>query len=113
MRFRELRAFLIQRGGILARNFKKARTAEPALDANSFASLGIDYPLNLCRDNTPSFDQERNGILVRKCAARPHDLQRSQCKPLKPAPSTHFKHNFQRLCTLDVENEEEVKAGKK
>jgi hypothetical protein len=32
---------------------------------------------------------------------------------MKPAPSAHFNHNFQPLCTLDVENEEEVRASKK
>src|SRR5205807_1278997 len=55
MRFREFRAFLIQRGGILARNLRNARTAEPALDANSFASLAIACLLECCRDNTPNF----------------------------------------------------------
>src|SRR5690348_4981707 len=48
MRLREFFAFLIQRGGMLARNFRNARTAEPALDANSLASLGIGLPPRLC-----------------------------------------------------------------
>jgi hypothetical protein len=38
----------------------------------------------------------------------PADLQRSQCKPLKPAPNTHFKRNFQPFCTLDVENRQKI-----
>jgi hypothetical protein len=66
MRFREFRAFLIQRGGMLARNFRNARTAEPPLDANSFASLGIGLSSRLCRDNTPRFDVERG----RNCRTR-------------------------------------------
>src|SRR5712692_10044143 len=41
MRLREVRAFRIQRGGMFARNFRKPRTTEPALEEKSFASLGI------------------------------------------------------------------------
>ena len=70
MRFREFRAFLIQRGGMLARNFRNARTAEPPLDANSFASLGIGLSSRLCRDNTPRFDVERGRIVVLDAAAQ-------------------------------------------
>jgi hypothetical protein len=41
IRLREFRAFLIHRGGMFARNLKKARTAEPELDEKSLASLAI------------------------------------------------------------------------
>src|SRR5229473_1561868 len=41
MRLREARAFPIHRGGMFARNLRYPRTAEPALDAKSLASLGI------------------------------------------------------------------------
>jgi hypothetical protein len=41
IRFRDFLAFLIHRGGMFARNLKKPRTAEPELDTNSLASLGI------------------------------------------------------------------------
>ena len=37
-------------------------------------------------------------------------LHRFQCKPLKPVPSADFKPNFQPLCTVNVEKEEEVRA---
>jgi hypothetical protein len=36
-------------------------------------------------------------------------MQRSWCKPVSPAPSGHCNHYFQRLCTLIVENEAEVR----
>src|SRR5207253_638363 len=42
IRFRDFCAFLIQRGGMFARNLKNPRTAEPELDWNSLASLGIE-----------------------------------------------------------------------
>jgi len=41
IRLREFRAFLIHRVVMFARNFKKARTAEPELDEKSLASLAI------------------------------------------------------------------------
>lgn len=41
MRFREVRAFSIHRGGMLPRNFINPRITEPELDAKSLASLGI------------------------------------------------------------------------
>src|SRR5438874_6614852 len=43
IRLRDLCAFLIQRGGMFALNFKNARAAEPELDTKSFASLGIPH----------------------------------------------------------------------
>src|ERR1700756_4567030 len=60
-RLRDIRAFRIHRGGIFARNLRNARTAEPALDAKSLASLGIKSPhssrrqprLNLWKDADP------------------------------------------------------------
>src|SRR3954469_1389927 len=41
IRLRDFWAFLIHRGGMFARNLKKARTAEPELDEKSLASLAI------------------------------------------------------------------------
>src|SRR5438876_6505595 len=45
IRLRDFWAFLIHRGGMFARNLKKARTAEPELDEKSLASLAIAAPL--------------------------------------------------------------------
>jgi hypothetical protein len=44
MLFRDFFALLIHRGGMFSRNLKNARTAEPELDKNSLASLGIVLP---------------------------------------------------------------------
>jgi hypothetical protein len=41
IRFREFRAFFIQRGGMFARNLTNPRTAEPELDEKSLASRGM------------------------------------------------------------------------
>lgn len=43
MRLRELRALRIHRGVMFARNLRYPRTTEPALDAKSLASLGIEF----------------------------------------------------------------------
>ena len=47
IRFRDLRAFLIRRGGMFARNFKNPRAAEPELDVKSLASRAIAAPFIL------------------------------------------------------------------
>jgi len=57
MRLREFRALSIQRGGMFARNFRKALVTEPALDENSLASLGMfEYAPNfeLVADQGPA-----------------------------------------------------------
>jgi hypothetical protein len=43
IRFLEVRAFLIHRGGMFARNFVNPRTAEPELDTKSLASRAIQF----------------------------------------------------------------------
>jgi hypothetical protein len=60
IRFREVRAFLIHRGGIFARNLVNPRTAEPELDEKSLASRGMQFAssfisLNLELRNHESF----------------------------------------------------------
>jgi len=69
-RLRDFWAFLIHRGGMFARNLKKARTAEPELDEKSLASLAIAVRLlqgfhshqAISRKNQCNFIIERGNI---------------------------------------------------
>jgi len=54
IRFRDIWAFPIHRGGMLARNLKNPRTAEPELDTKSLASRGIADRLRISNPRTPS-----------------------------------------------------------
>jgi len=60
MRLRDLRALCIQRGVMLARNLKYARTTEPALDAKSLASLAIEFRLLMLQNTGTKYTLGRS-----------------------------------------------------